>query len=44
MDGKRHKIFFPEGKGFTIGCSMLIDNLRALGEKRVSEEIVAILD
>ena len=31
MDGKRYKIFFPEGKGLINGWNLLIEKLRALG-------------
>ena len=31
VDGKRHKLFFPEGKGLINGWNLLIEKLCALG-------------
>ena len=38
-DGKQHKLFFPEGKGFIKGWDLLIKTLCALGVRKELEEI-----
>ena len=37
VDEKRHKLFFPEGKGLINGWNLLIEKLRALGLQGCSE-------
>ena len=37
VDGKKHRLFFPEGRGFLNGWALLAEKLRGLGIKRQEE-------
>ena len=37
VEGKKHKLFFPEGRGFVNGWALLAEKLRGLGLKRQEE-------
>ena len=37
LDGKRHRLFFPEGNGLLNGWTMLENALQAMGNKEVRE-------
>ena len=37
VDGKKHKLFFPEGRGFLNGWALLAEKLRGMGIKRQEE-------
>ena len=37
VEGKKHRLFFPEGRGFLNGWALLAEKLRGLGIKRQEE-------
>ena len=39
VEGKKHRLFFPEGRGFLNGWALLAEKLRGLGLKPLQEEI-----
>ena len=43
VEGKKHRLFFPKGRGFVNGCALLAEKLRGMGLKRQEEIPLTII-
>ena len=43
VEGKKHRLFFPEGRGFVNGWALLAEKLRGMGLKRQEEIPLTII-
>ena len=43
VEGKKHRLFFPQGRGFLNGWALLVEKLRGLGIKRQEEIPLSII-
>ena len=44
VEGKNHRLFFPEGRGFLNGWALLAEKLRGLGIKRQEEIPLSLIE